>query len=555
MKSIKRFLSTILAMALICSCMVVMNISTAFADDTVTVYLDAANLVDSDYSSLSSGDTVKLSNAYYFTDGAETPTVYTDYSFQIGGGNGTYTVPSTAYTCTDDSSLTFGAKVYPTGAARTYSLYLPANSSVVFYVAVADSSDSGKASTFTLAYGGDDENITYSSTSSSITAASGSAAKAVTFSNIESAGIYTLSKSDTNNRFNFFAAKITYSSSPTVKVTATSSTIEPNGTTSVVASVSSIENEYTLSWSSSDEAVATVASDGTVTGVANGTATITATITVGEATYTGSTDITVDDGSAWVVRSAIGTVSLIESDFDGTEKTYDDGTVINKYFTVNGSTVKERASGSNYFTELPGKSASTIQFETAVSLTVTVNYASTNSTNVSLINIKDSEGNPVAIMGSKVGGGSSDTGAFTVVLPKGVYDIYTPAGRASRLYSVTFAEASTVTTADTVVETIGDSTYVFFGIPTKELTNASFYVNVDGTPVTDSTGDTVYTGVTISGATYAGGDDTATTDETTAMDENYSAAALGISTDYVVGYKIDSETIYDASYYTLSYNE
>lgn len=83
---------------------------------------------------------------------------------------------------------------------------------------------------------------------------------------------------------------------PSVAVTPKTASVQVENTVSLSASTYPADAEVT--WSSSSETNATVSSAGVVTGVAEGSATITATITVGGQTYTDTCAVTVTAATA-----------------------------------------------------------------------------------------------------------------------------------------------------------------------------------------------------------------------------------------------------------------
>lgn len=81
-----------------------------------------------------------------------------------------------------------------------------------------------------------------------------------------------------------------------VSLNKTSTTIEISATETLVATIApSNATNQNVTWTSSDTDVATVGSDGTVTGVSTGTATI--TVTTSDGSYTATCDVTVQEGS------------------------------------------------------------------------------------------------------------------------------------------------------------------------------------------------------------------------------------------------------------------
>ena len=87
----------------------------------------------------------------------------------------------------------------------------------------------------------------------------------------------------------------TSSDEPSVTLDATNKTLEVGDTTTLTATVT--PEDATVTWTSSDESVVTVDENGKVTAVGEGTATITATITVGDEEYKGSCTITVKEAT------------------------------------------------------------------------------------------------------------------------------------------------------------------------------------------------------------------------------------------------------------------
>ena len=77
----------------------------------------------------------------------------------------------------------------------------------------------------------------------------------------------------------------------TIHLNRNTATVEVNDT--LVLTATPDPADATVTWTSDDESDATVASDGTVTGVAEGTATVTASITVNGVVYTDSCHVTV----------------------------------------------------------------------------------------------------------------------------------------------------------------------------------------------------------------------------------------------------------------------
>ena len=82
-------------------------------------------------------------------------------------------------------------------------------------------------------------------------------------------------------------------------------TVLKGGTLSLTATVSATHAPETVTWSSSDEAVATVDSRGVVTGVAVGTVTITVTSTVDATKAVTKTITVVDQGTSIVYLNKI----------------------------------------------------------------------------------------------------------------------------------------------------------------------------------------------------------------------------------------------------------
>lgn len=83
---------------------------------------------------------------------------------------------------------------------------------------------------------------------------------------------------------------------PSVEVTPATASVQVGNTVNLEAATYPTTAQVT--WSSSNESYATVSTSGVVTGVAEGSATITATITVGEQTYTDTCAVTVTAASA-----------------------------------------------------------------------------------------------------------------------------------------------------------------------------------------------------------------------------------------------------------------
>lgn len=80
---------------------------------------------------------------------------------------------------------------------------------------------------------------------------------------------------------------------PSVTLDSAEGSINVGATTTLTATT--VPENAEITWTSSDEDIATV-EDGTVTGVAAGTATITATITVDEVDYSDTCEVTVAEG-------------------------------------------------------------------------------------------------------------------------------------------------------------------------------------------------------------------------------------------------------------------
>jgi len=96
---------------------------------------------------------------------------------------------------------------------------------------------------------------------------------------------------DPNNSLGYFATYGSVSTTPTISMPSTAS-VDVGGTVSVTATLSNMTG--TVSYSTDASSVATVNSSGTVTGVAVGSATITASITYEGTTYTDTCAVTVN---------------------------------------------------------------------------------------------------------------------------------------------------------------------------------------------------------------------------------------------------------------------
>jgi internalin A len=78
---------------------------------------------------------------------------------------------------------------------------------------------------------------------------------------------------------------------PTITLSKSSTTIAAGSSETITATTT--PNAFVVTWASSDSTVASVDQSGKITGVAAGTATITATITVDGSTYTATCDVTI----------------------------------------------------------------------------------------------------------------------------------------------------------------------------------------------------------------------------------------------------------------------
>ena len=94
--------------------------------------------------------------------------------------------------------------------------------------------------------------------------------------------------------------KLTISSTPYITLNPSAATVFTGFTETLTATYGNVSGTPTITYSTSDDSVASVIGNGTtatVTGVAPGTATITATMTVNGTNYTGTCDIIVEDPS------------------------------------------------------------------------------------------------------------------------------------------------------------------------------------------------------------------------------------------------------------------
>lgn len=109
---------------------------------------------------------------------------------------------------------------------------------------------------------------------------------------------------DTNNKYASAAELVFYGkegnvSAESITLEKTELNLEVNGTEQLVAILDPIESKDIITWTSSDESVATVDENGLVTGVGKGTATITATIPNGE--FATATVTVNDNGSEEII--------------------------------------------------------------------------------------------------------------------------------------------------------------------------------------------------------------------------------------------------------------
>ena len=154
-------------------------------------------------------------------------------------------------------------------------------------------------------------NVTFASTTASVRSLSTGGASAWTISDLNDLRLKiggTASSSSSSRRIDFYGADvtITYTTS-NVAVTGVSlpstASVEVGNTTQLTATISpSNATNQNVTWSSGNTAVATVASDGTITGVSAGTAVI--TVTTSDGGYTDTCTVTVVAGVTYDYKLA-----------------------------------------------------------------------------------------------------------------------------------------------------------------------------------------------------------------------------------------------------------
>ena len=154
-------------------------------------------------------------------------------------------------------------------------------------------------------------NVTFASTTASVRSLSTGGASAWTISDLNDLRLKiggTASSSSSSRRIDFYGADvtITYTTS-NVAVTGVSlpstASVEVGNTTQLTATISpSNATNQNVTWSSGNTAVATVASDGTITGVSAGTSVI--TVTTSDGGYTDTCTVTVVAGVTYDYKLA-----------------------------------------------------------------------------------------------------------------------------------------------------------------------------------------------------------------------------------------------------------
>lgn len=283
-KKFKRALSSILAFILVVSTLTVMNVSSVFAADT-----DVYNISDTTASSFSKDKDLTFGNTT------------NDRNIKCTAGGSTAITTSTdAITAGDfpDGITSWSKYTFPGGGNRNISIDLSAGETVDFYVSATDVSHNTQSVTFTLTDSSDSTSTQTSSTYST----DGYSAKKVSFT-VEDDGTYLLTTSGSRLvTFCIVVNKVESVAITDLTVSPSTATINVLGTTQLTAAATPTGASNSVTWTSSDESVATVSSTGLVTSVAAGTATITATSTE-DLTITATAAITV---------SAITSVTAIE---------------------------------------------------------------------------------------------------------------------------------------------------------------------------------------------------------------------------------------------------
>jgi uncharacterized protein YjdB len=311
MKKFKRVLSSLLAAALTVSAVAVANVSSVFADTTYTkTYTFGTN------------------NANLSTDSKEFFTITA-----VDGSN----EADNYYTLVKNSTITF---TIPEGATDI--------SGTVNCVASA----SENTQSIKLNGGG---------ASTKAPAANGAAIDVTLPSNKFTTGTNINTIQCTGATINYYYVSITYTvagNDDDPSVTITDSAFKLNiGDSKELTAETANADDATISWSSSNDAVATVDNTGKVTGIAAGEATITAKITVDGTDYPSSVKVTVVDPNQVLtaITAADLTNGVVLNPNDLDTATYGEETLAGNNKFALGNKLQKDSSGNKTFTTRKGE--------------------------------------------------------------------------------------------------------------------------------------------------------------------------------------------------------
>ena len=261
----------------------------------------------------------------------------------------------------------------------------------------------------------------------------------------------------TNNDYKIASIAVTLTAEEfeaQANVAVTGITVSPESTTTQVGQTKALTatvspsnaTDSSVTWSSSDESIATVSNTGVVTGVAEGTATITVETTDGN--FTATSEITVEAAHPAEKVTTATSVTFKEGVTSSADhEKFSNGEVFGTYFTAIGTGVEKRGTGSATNIELV-KGSGKVKFETTDTFKIDLIYSSTGtgSSNVSAIAILD-ENNAVKASDTTTSTSNANNGdTLTVTLPAGVYYIAandSSVASATRIHTITFSGATT----------------------------------------------------------------------------------------------------------------
>ncbi|MCC8015697.1 MAG: Ig-like domain-containing protein [Eubacterium sp.] len=546
MKSFKRFLSTILTLTLLCSCIAVMNV-TAFAADTSYTYTatyiaeaeipaktsltftDTDSNKGDDYITAQTGPAVSsvpsIQSAYgfsgiiplransTFSDGTKvtdfTSNAYSDY---------TYIILNPLATGTFSASIGMDAK------SSTKSIYLFDNTDAKNVVTLKAES----AGKIAYSFGGTPiTNVTYSGTAVDTTTGE------ITLSEGHQYILYTSGTGAQLGSMTFTPTAT--STDPTISALSSNETeIDIDAETTVTATLKNMDNvtSYSIAWSIDNDSIATVTGSGnntataTVKGVAEGTATITATLTADDVTYN-SKDIEIEVYDSTATRATI-TDSAFLHGFSETSYSSGDFLDNNRYFelyTLSSSTAPKSTSPSvtsygniSYSTVLSsGSKNANIQFTTSDAALVQIVFASNGDSGSRSCYIGKDTTTANAI-GSATSTSRTDLKVITCSLSDaGKYYVY--CDQTIQFFSINVIVGATLTDDASNSSNIGayvngDDSYVLVAVSDDEATGSCDTLTLSSTAVSDfDSTDTVYAYVGVDNFVFAPEDVADDTDE------------------------------------------